>query len=1531
MREGRWTTVAPSQFQHEREALKHIQERLPEAEPYRAWSNFTFTAGTGHVREVDLFVVTHGGLYLIEIKSLHGRLTASGSNWILQGQRGERVFDNPLHLADSKAKQLRSLLSAEAGRLRLGLKIPYIQAAVFLAVPSLRVELPDNQLHRVFGPQPPDGGQPGPLPPIWSGLLEQPPRDDKERIRPELSKALPKLLHGVGIARSRRHFQIGSWELTFPPFDTGPTWQDHLAQHSQIVSERRRIRIYLVERQAGQAERTSIEQAARREMLALHGISHPGIVQVDAMEQHEAGPALIFRHRPDAERLDHYMARFGDRLDAATRIDMIRQLAEAIRYAHGRHLHHRALSARSVFAVPASRRRGGDEVWLSPRLQISDWQAATRSAGSGSATPSVSVRAGAASQVAPHLERSAEGYLAPELSAPDPDPVAMDVFGLGTVSYLLLTGKAPAAQRSELLTRLSGEDGLRPSAAVDSVSELVDGLVQEATRPVPADRLTTVSEFLELLELVEDELTAPTTRSIMPAVDENEDEPDPLEARPGDLVGGEWRIDKRLGTGSTSRAFLATNERTGAQEVLKVALSDEKATRLDHEAQILRKLADSRVIRLSRQEPIRVGERTVLVLEHAGEKTVARKLRDEGRLTVDDLETFSDYLFGAVDYLEGEGVAHRDLKPDNIAIKIRKNRTRQLVLFDFSLAGISVKEIEAGTPRYLDPFLGTPPRPVYDDHAERYALAVTLHEMASGELPFWGDGRTEARYTDGPPMLAVEAFDPAIRDGLAGFLTRALDREASGRFATLKEMRDAWQQVFRTSDAAVPVGTDHPIGTEPEDDQAAGKARDTAAAKATRSTLLESAGLTPRAISAAHELNATTVADLLELNSKQIIGQPGLGAKTRRELQRRIREWKTLLGGNPAPAQPADEMGTSAHHEGMDVPGDGTSAVLARVGVDGVVARLLPALARNGRNATEVEATRLLLGLPDRDGVLSGLPPWPRQQLVAEKLGVSSGRVAQVLSKQRREWHGEPVVRSVHAELVELLADGGRVMGMSELAAAVLARRGSVTSGEDLRRAVAGAAVRAAVEIDALADESRLLIRRHGNVLLVALEVTEEDGPRTPSAPALLDHADALGRVADRLAGLEVLPAPATVLRELTAVRATSLSLGPDDQDGSDAPDWSDVPDGHDRPDAPDRPDRRDRRDRPGHAAGEGMILDERRLVRLAAAASQNAAATARMEIYPRDLDPVRALRIAQAGLITPHPDPARSQRLTVEAIRERVRARFPDLEPLPEHPKLDRLLREAGFEVRWSDGGYVLPPGLLSSTGMFSSVPVTTRRTTARGISRYTADSPEQAAAVVAEQRLTSAAGTDGFRALTVRRNRYTLARDELAGRFGAQPVNIAALFLAALHDQVDPRPKPTWATVLAADVAEPGSRAARKISEYAAAAWAVVEPRLVAMVGADLVGADLAGADPVGGTGPLLLHDAGPLARYRGMDVLYAVAGRSRSRGRPTWLLCPVDDPGHPPRLDGELVQVVTENEWIMLPDAWVANEHRSGEKAS
>jgi serine/threonine protein kinase len=1341
-----------------------------------------------------------------------------------------------------------------------------VQAAVFLSIPSLQVDLPDHQLHWVYGPEPPSGQAGSGLPGIWSGLLGHTPQDERRRVTPALSRALPRLLEGVGIARSRRYHQVGSWQLEATPFDIGPTWQDHLARHGQLEHERRRVRIYLVERNAVKDERASIERAARREMTALHGINHPGIVQVDTMEQHEGGPALIFRHDPRAVRLDHYLTQYGQRLDAATRIGMIRQLAEAVAYAHGRRLYHRALSARSVMVRP-DRRRGGEPeeaAWLRPRLQISDWQAATRDPDTtGRPSPDRSVRVAPSSHAGAHLERSAEAYLAPELSAPDPDPVALDVFGLGALAYLLLSGQPPASSRTELLGRLAQENGLRPSATADSVSEFMDELVQAGTAPVPGQRLATVAEFLELLEAVEEEITAPVAPSTPPAGPVSE--PDLLEARSGDVVG-EWLVTKRLGTGSTSRAFLAENQRTGKPEVLKVALSDEKASRLAHEARVLAPLSDSRIIRLARQEPIEIGGRTTVVLEHAGDRTVARKLREDGRLTIDELETYADYLFGAVDYLEGEGVHHRDIKPDNIAIRIRPNRTRQLVLFDFSLAGVAVRDIEAGTPRYLDPFLGSADRPVYDDQAERYAVAVTLHEMASGELPVWGDGATEARYTEGPPVLAAEAFDPAIRDGLVEFFTRALDRAAAHRFGSLKAMRDGWRQVFLRSDRSAPSSV-HPD----EDTEASWDDRDAAAARATGATVLEASGLTPRAVSAAHRLDAATVGELIGLGSKLLFNLPGLGARTRGELQRRVKEWRARLGEHePSPLPPAGpQPAAPGSGTGSGTAGEPAAEDLSRVGLDTIAATLVPLLHKNARNRTEVESTRLLLRLPDVGAALPDLPPWPQHPAVAALTRVTPGRVAQILSAQRKRWAAAPVVQTLHTELVELLAAEGRVMAPAELASALLERRGSTATGPELRQAIATAAVRAAVEIDALQEEQRLLTRRHGDRLLIALEVSADDPEDTPAAPALLDHADALGQVADRLAAQEVLPSPATVLRELAGVSS--------------------------------------------RGEGAGIVLDERRTVQLAALASERAAASPRLEVYPRDLDPVRALRLAQAGVAPAPVGAAEPSGLRPEQVHERVRARFPELaEPLPGHPLLDRLLAEAGFALVWRDGRYFAPHQPASG----SRPTLIRRRSTASNASYVTVDSPELAAALRAEQRLAGAGAEGGFRALTVGLNGHAPARADLVARFGARPLNVATRFVTRLRELVAARRKPTWETVLGADAAEPGSRDALKLAEFTEAAWQALRPELLAAAAGDA---------------PLLLYDAAPLARYRAMDLLHAVADAARSGAGAVWLLCPMEDPGQRPRLDDTVVPIVTDNEWIPLPDAWVANQHRSREKAS
>ena len=102
----------------------------------------------------------------------------------------------------------------------------------------------------------------------------------------------------------------------------------------------------------------------------------------------------------------------------------------------------------------------------------------------------------------------------------------------------------------------------------------------------------------------------------------------------------------------------------------------------------------------------------------------------------------------------------------------------------------------AGTRPYLDPFIADRKPPRWDLNSERYAAAVTLHEMLAGTPPMFGDGLTDPSMTSDEATISDERFDPALRDGLRSFFERALKRDAAQRFGNAEEMLRAWRQAF---------------------------------------------------------------------------------------------------------------------------------------------------------------------------------------------------------------------------------------------------------------------------------------------------------------------------------------------------------------------------------------------------------------------------------------------------------------------------------------------------------------------------------------------------------------------------------------------------------------------------------------------------------------------------------------------------------------------------------------------------------------
>ena len=68
-------------------------------------------------------------------------------------------------------------------------------------------------------------------------------------------------------------------------------------------------------------------------------------------------------------------------------------------------------------------------------------------------------------------------------------------------------------------------------------------------------------------------------------------------------------------------------------------------------------------------------------------ETLGHRLRKDGRLHIDLLQRFGEDLLGVLNHLEEQGISHRDIKPDNIAVgMVGRGSKLHLVLFDFSLS-----------------------------------------------------------------------------------------------------------------------------------------------------------------------------------------------------------------------------------------------------------------------------------------------------------------------------------------------------------------------------------------------------------------------------------------------------------------------------------------------------------------------------------------------------------------------------------------------------------------------------------------------------------------------------------------------------------------------------------------------------------------------------------------------------------------------------------------------------------------------------
>jgi hypothetical protein len=303
----------------------------------------------------------------------------------------------------------------------------------------------------------------------------------------------------------------------------------------------------------------------------------------------------------------------------------------------------------------------------------------------------------------------------------------------------------------------------------------------------------------------------------------------------------------------------------------------------------------------------------------------------------------------------------------------------------------------------------------------------------------------------------------------------------------------------------------------------------------------------------------------------------------------------------------------------------------------------------------------------------------------------------------------------------------------------------------------------------------------------------------------------------------------------------------------------------------------------------------------LAARAGNNAAASARLELYPRNMDAARALALSLAALS--------GTGLTPDVVKKRVAARYPEAAPLPERPALDRLLAPHGlvFVADIGSGEYARP-GVHAHTSMTVALP--SRKPTAPGLPQRR--SPEAQRAAAFQDQLDRGVAAGRFRVVQVRADVASPATDALASALKTKAVSLD-LELFAADRKTAAELGVEWANIKAADRAGPDGPDWPLLLELVRQATDGVVDNLLKRREQTLV-----------------LAWPGVLARYGLSGALSRIVNEAERGDAPAILLVvPSHADGTAPSINGRLpVPAPLPSQRLVMPDAWLANAHKAAE---
>ncbi|MEX2179224.1 MAG: LpqB family beta-propeller domain-containing protein [Gemmatimonadaceae bacterium] len=275
-----------------------------------------------------------------------------------------------------------------------------------------------------------------------------------------------------------------------------------------------------------------------------------------------------------------------------------------------------------------------------------------------------------------------------------------------------------------------------------------------------------------------------------------------LRAQLQQSLGSGYTIERELGGGGMSQVFLAEELALGRKIVVKVLPADistaVSAERFRREIQLAARLQHPHIVPL-----LSAGEAGGLpfyTMPYVQGESLRARLTRGGEMSVNDALHVLHDVAAALAYAHGEGVVHRDIKPDNVIVS-----GRVAVVTDFGVAkamdvaaadsgahtaggGLTSMGVALGTPAYMSPEQASAD-PQVDHRADIYSFGCLAYELLAGVSPFAGRPPQQmlaAHVTEEPEPLARRR--PSTPPALAGLVAKCLEKRPGDRPQSADEL-----------------------------------------------------------------------------------------------------------------------------------------------------------------------------------------------------------------------------------------------------------------------------------------------------------------------------------------------------------------------------------------------------------------------------------------------------------------------------------------------------------------------------------------------------------------------------------------------------------------------------------------------------------------------------------------------------------------------------------------------------------------------